>query len=238
MPVNQTRNFSRYPQIPSGYIDSPRKVCPGVAMHVASWCWRNGVINQINWQRLKHVPSKWAVSVKGMMMWIETGTILDTADAVWLLHIGHQTWACFRGNHRLSTQSGNLAHQASTGLRNWGDGLLFLSATVPLPWSTVNSIHMFQSMYYYHCHRRPQWYLALDFSDRSILLFCLPNAIFELRIHLHLPCSPFSSIESPLAKADIELTSHGEHLIVSGISHPCAGAGIRHVYGDSCCDNC
>ena len=120
MPVNQTRNFSRYPQIPSGYIDSPRKVCPGVAMHVASWCWRNGVINQINWQRLKHVPSKWAVSVKGMMMWIETGTILDTADAVWLLHIGHQTWACFRGNHRLSTQSGNLAHQASTGLRNWG----------------------------------------------------------------------------------------------------------------------
>ena len=97
----------------------------------------------------------------------------------------------------------------------------------------MNSIHLFQSMYYYHCHRRPQCHLALDFSDRSISLFRLPNATFELRIHLHLPCSPFSSVESPLAKADVELTSHGEHLIVSGISRPHVGAGVGRAYGDS-----
>ena len=102
------------------------------------------------------------------------------------------------------------------------------------PWNTATSISLCQSTYYYR--RRHPRSPILNFHPHSISLFRLPNATFELRIHLHLPCSAFSSAESLLAKADVELTPNGEHLLVSGSVRSTVGMGVaagaeQYAYG-------
>ncbi|KAF8522800.1 hypothetical protein JB92DRAFT_3267661 [Gautieria morchelliformis] len=67
-------------------------------------------------------------------------------------------------------------------------------------------------------------YSALDPFVPSISIFRLPNATFELRIHLHLSYtgSAASSAAGALAVADVELTPNGEYLLVTGTIRPSA----------------
>jgi len=63
-----------------------------------------------------------------------------------------------------------------------------------------------------------------------ISLFRLPNAIFELRIHLHLQHTahlPYA-VECAPTVADLELTPNGEYLVVSGTVRPCTVGGAYH----------
>jgi hypothetical protein len=60
----------------------------------------------------------------------------------------------------------------------------------------------------------------------SISIFRLPNAIFELRIHLHLPfAGSAASAAGALAVADVELTPNGEYLVVTGSVRPSVATG-------------
>ncbi|KIM71965.1 hypothetical protein PILCRDRAFT_747139, partial [Piloderma croceum F 1598] len=56
----------------------------------------------------------------------------------------------------------------------------------------------------------------------QISLYRLQNAVFELRVHLYLPHNAY------LAVADVELTRHGDCLLVSGNVSPYAGGDCFH----------
>ncbi|KAF8522862.1 hypothetical protein JB92DRAFT_2886520 [Gautieria morchelliformis] len=71
-------------------------------------------------------------------------------------------------------------------------------------------------------------YSALEPFVPSISIFSLPDAVFELRLHLHLPHAGSAAASSPaddLAVADVELTPNGEYLVVTGIVRPSAAMG-------------
>ena len=76
--------------------------------------------------------------------------------------------------------------------------------------------------------------LLLLLTLHRISLYRLQNAVFELRIHLHLS---HVSHTAYLATANIELTHHGDCLLVSGNLPPYVrgdhyGHGHEHVYWD------
>ena len=77
---------------------------------------------------------------------------------------------------------------------------------------------------YRRCRRYRRHRTLTAESYHRISLFRLANAIFELRIHLHLS-HHYSPHSGDAVIDDVELTPNGEYLLVSGSVQPSVGGG-------------